>query len=322
MSARRRNVLKPLLEGKIRSAFVMTEPRRCLVGCHEHRDPHRARRRRIRDQRPQVVVVRCRRSALRGRRSSWARPTPTRPRHTAAVHDHRARRHARRAASMRPLPVFGYDDAPHGHCRSHSRRMSACRPKTCCSAKAAASRSAQGRLGPGRIHHCMRTDRRRPSAPSKNMCERLLSRERFRQADRRSVRVGTSAWPKPAPKSRCARLLTLQSGLHDGHGGQQGRPHRDRNDQGRGAEYGAARLSIDAIQVAWRRAACPPISAAARIWRASAHAASRRRSGRGAQSHHRAARVQEAHEQGARRGGMIVKKNRFIRRLRAFGQAG
>ena len=45
-----------------------------VVGCDQYPDQHRARRRLLRDQRPQVVVVRRGRSALQDLSSSWARP--------------------------------------------------------------------------------------------------------------------------------------------------------------------------------------------------------------------------------------------------------
>src|SRR5438067_141259 len=60
---------------------------------------------------------------------------------------------------LRHLPVFGYDDAPHGHAEIQFEDV-------------------QGRLGPGRIHHCMRLIGMAERALEK-MCKRTLGRVAF-----------------------------------------------------------------------------------------------------------------------------------------------
>ncbi len=109
---------------------------------------------------------------------------------------------------VRMLPVFGYDDAPHGHAEVvlHDVRVPA---QNLLLGEGRGFEIAQGRLGPGRIHHCMRTIGVAEEALAQ-MAQRLLARVAFgkRIADH-------SVWEQRIGEARTeiemTRLLCLKA---------------------------------------------------------------------------------------------------------------
>jgi acyl-CoA dehydrogenase len=108
----------------------------------------------------------------------------------------------------RMLPVFGYDDAPHGHGLVHFKdvRVPA---KYMLLGEGRGFEIAQGRLGPGRIHHCMRSIGAAEYALEK-MIKRLKSRVAFGK-----VVADQTVWQERVAESRIkidqARLLVLNA---------------------------------------------------------------------------------------------------------------
>ena len=202
----KRQWLRPLMDGEIRSAFLMTEP---AVASSDATNIETS----IKRDGDHYVI--------NGRK--WWSSGAGDPRCKIAIlmgkTDPSAPRHQQQSQILVPLdtkgitiekmlPVFGFDDAPHGHAQIllENVRVPA---SNILLGEGRGFEIAQGRLGPGRIHHCMRTIGKAEEALEK-MVKRLMSRTAFGKKI-----IEQSVWEQRIGEARTniemTRLLCLKA---------------------------------------------------------------------------------------------------------------
>ncbi|MBL4639033.1 MAG: acyl-CoA dehydrogenase family protein [Kordiimonadaceae bacterium] len=168
--------LEPLLEGKIRSAYLMTEPdvassdatnlemSAVLDGDDYVINGEKYWASGAGDPRCAIYIVMVK---------TGDDDTPRKNRHSMFFVEAKTEG----VEILRPMMVFGHDDAPHGH--MHIRFTDVRVPKdNLILGEGAGFEVSQGRLGPGRIHHCMRSIGTAERA-LEMLCKRATTRQAF-----------------------------------------------------------------------------------------------------------------------------------------------
>ncbi len=198
--------LDPLLAGEIRSAFAMTEPAVASsdatnIATEIRRDGDSYVINGTKWWTSGIMDPRCKILVVMGR-TNPDNPTHSQQSMVLVPVDTPG------ITIKRHLPVFGYDDAPHGHgeVSFEDVRVPA---SNILLGEGRGFEIAQGRLGPGRIHHCMRIIGIAERCLEK-MCARLMSREAFGKKI-----YEHSVWEERVADARieieCSRLLTLKT---------------------------------------------------------------------------------------------------------------